>query len=169
MTGLTQVINDSVCARVITSAEAFVLQGGVAGSTGLTTPLAIPDGPLADMCRRIELPKLAAVETSAKIWPDRVQTLQDVAGYLQWHNKVCPGGDAHRSPVSRQVPDLSIWARSVNALSRTLILMLDEFHWNQMTPGQARPDIGLLELEGVRYDRITSLRPFFQPLRCYMM
>ena len=68
----------------------------------------VSDGPLAEMLDRIGLDKLAAIRASAEFWPDRVEASSDIPSYLEWHDKVRPGGSAHQADQIDTHPGLYI-------------------------------------------------------------
>src|SRR5580692_11453946 len=130
-------------------------ESAVAPSTPLTE---IPDGPLADMCHRVGLTMLLAIDTSEELWPDRIKALPDIQRYLDWHEIVRPGGRAH---TPTDLAKIAITAGSVEELSRALIVELDRFHQSRMDPGFILVDAGLQVPAG----SVPSLAGFFQNLR----
>jgi hypothetical protein len=129
----------------------------------------IPDGPFAEMLQRINQSKAEAIQTSAELWPNRVEAISDVSGYLKWHAIVRPGGTGHSSSVSNETSTLNLRAGSVRGLAQALICMLDRFHYCQISPGFVDPEDVFQAPEGAVTSMIVSLECFFQRLRCYLV
>ena len=129
-------------------------------------PLAPCDDP--EMLHRIELPRSAAVETSNEHWPHRLKGSCDPTGYLQWHEKVRPGGGLHQRNRSGQSADLRVQGKSTKDLSQKLISRMDHFHRTQVDPDStSSPDYQVPE--GTPHDFFSSLGVFFNSLRYYIV
>jgi hypothetical protein len=113
------------------------------------------------MLHRIELPRSAAIEASHELWPDRAEDSCDIVGYLQWHEKVRPGGELHPRNGSSQSADLVVRGKSIKELSQSLIVKMDHFHRAGGTtdPVSGTPPGG----------SITPLETFFNSVRYYIM
>ena len=116
------------------------------------------------MLNRLGLPRPAAIQTSHKLWSDRLEGSHDINGYLQWHGRVCPGGNLHPHDGSSQSPHLRVRGKSVRELSQELIRMMDQFH---RTGGNSGTDSD--GPEEVLQGSFSSLAVFFNYLRSYIM
>ena len=127
-----------------------------------------PEDMVTDMINRLGLPMLAAIQVSCRLWPGRLEGSRNVTGYLEWHEKVRPGGSLHRSDGLQSNSDLYAQGRSIEDISQALILMMDRFH---CVREGLEPDSGLdFQLpRGAECAHFESLGPFFSPIRCYGM
>jgi hypothetical protein len=131
--------------------------------------LAGPDGPLSDMLDRLALPRPTAVERSHEMWPDRLEGSQNVAGYLEWYERVRPGGTLHRDNGHGERDDLLARGKSTKDMSQAMISTMDRFHRTRAGLGEDVSQEDSQLPAGARCDPFESLGPFFHPVRCYGM
>ena len=116
------------------------------------------------MLDRLALPGPRAIEVSRNLWPNRLEGSQDTTGYLEWHRKVCPGGSLHQGNGPDQHDDLHVRGKSVEDISRALIMEMDRFHC--MRAGlDAVSGLGPRQSEGAECNTFESLGPFFNLVR----
>lgn len=131
--------------------------------------LADPDSPISNMLNRLALPGPGSIEVSCEMWPDRIEASQNIPAYLEWHEKVRPGGSLHRgNGLDQHENDLHARGKSIKDISQALILMMDRFHSardDQDPLSESDPPLP----EGAGCVPFDSLEPFFHPVRCYAM
>ena len=131
-----------------------------------TQPQIPPDSPLAALLHRLELSGPAAADASHELWPNHLMGSCNAMIYLQWHEKVRPGGSLH--PLNEDGVDLNVRGPSTEEVSRALISMMDHLHlfganWDQASQA-------VVELPaGLSCDMITSLSAFFKRVRFYVV
>lgn len=118
---------------------------------------------MAEILDRIGLTGANAIQTSAEIWPGRIQASPDPKLYLEWHSDVHPGGSAHGREFGSEL--LLVKGASVKDLAYALIHKMDFFHGLQMYGS----DSPLSSPSREHGDQFTSLGVFFKGLRCYLM
>jgi hypothetical protein len=141
---------------------------GLQNPSLLEGPLIDPNGPVASVLGRLALPGPAAIIASHEAWPDRLEGSQNVTSYLEWLEKVRPGGSLHRSNGLDPQADLRIRGKSIEDISQVLILAMDQFHCAR---AGLEPDPGASSQapEGAEWDQFESLGPFFNLVRYYGM
>ena len=126
----------------------------------------LPDSPLAELLYRLELSRLAATEACHEFWPQRLKGSCDITTYLQWHEKVRPGGGLH--PPDEDGIDLSVRGKSTEDVSQALIAMMDHFHLSRANKGSTSHAVIQMPA-GSSCDAINSLSVFFKSVRFYVM
>lgn len=131
-------------------------------------PAAFSDPAVVNMLQRLELSGPAAINVSEELWPHRLKGTCQASDYVEWHDKVHPGGVIHPPDNYEHLTELHIQGRSVEEIAQGLISIMDHFHRYGGNP-HTGSGLDIQVPEGVKCSPIISLGVFFKKLRGYIV